>query len=154
MPPNELFEIPEPRSKKKIIGTLLFVILLLGVLAGGAYLWTLERKTSAPLRVSRAFMDSFLAGDVDQAYALTADRFRQATSKDGLKEATEKAKEGLDASSLNVKSGERQETEEYETATVLYEISGKDGEYELLVTLEAPKGTTDWKVSGVDNTRK
>jgi hypothetical protein len=138
---------------KRYLWRILSGLVIVAVIAGVLWLISLERAASAPIRTSDSFVNALLSNDVETAYALTNQDFRDKTSKDQLAETAQIASKGLDKSSLKVRAGEIQETQRGKLATVFYDLEGNNQKFELEVTLlkEQDKG---WLVVTANNETK
>jgi hypothetical protein len=130
---------PKKSLKKKltiIIGAVVAVIVALILIVSTA--------TSAPVKVSNAFISDMQAGNAAAAYDLFTAAAQEATDEDYFAEIVDSASEILtgkpDMKSKTV-SGE---TGTAAMATVVYQIQGTDASY--LVTVNLQKENGEWKV--------
>lgn len=131
------------KMKKIIIGVVVFIALII-VVAFYA--------TSGASQASNTFVDNMLKNNSSAAYELFSSEAKKTVTTEQFQQIVAKLAGVLDdqasKQSANVESGTGQQTK----GTVIYEIKGTDGTYELTVNLV--KENDAWKVISFDNSRK
>jgi hypothetical protein len=130
---------PKKSLKKKltiIIGAAVAVIVALIVIVNTA--------TSAPVKVSNAFIGYLQSGDAGAAYELFTSRAQAATDEEYFEDVVETASEILTGEPDMKSKSVSGETGEAATATVVYQIQGTDAAYVVTVNLQKENG--EWKV--------
>lgn len=130
-------------AKKIIIGALAVIVLVITI----AFY-----ATSGASKISDAFVDDILKNNSSAAYELFSGEAKQTVTTEQFKQIVATMSSVLDdqasKQSADVENGTDQETK----GTVVYEIKGADGTYELTVSLI--KENDEWRVLNFDNSRK
>ncbi len=130
---------PKKSLKKKlaiIVGAVVAVIVALILIVNTA--------TSAPVKVSNAFISYLQAGNTTAAYDLFTAAAQEATDEDYFADIVDSASEILTGKPDMKSKSVNGETGTAATATVVYQIQGTDAVYEITVNLQKENG--EWKV--------
>lgn len=135
---------PKLSKVKKIIAAVVVFIVLIIAIAFYA--------TSGVSQTSHSFVDKILQNNSSAAYELFSNEAKQTVTTEQFKEIVATISSVLDdqasQQSADVESG----TDKGTSGTVVYEVEGSDGTYELTVNLI--KEDNEWKVVSFESTNK
>lgn len=128
---------------KIIIGVVVFIALVI-VIAFFA--------TSGASQTSNTFVDDILKNNSSAAYELFSSEAKQTVTTDQFKQVVATMAGVLDDQASQQSANVESETGQSSKGTVIYEVKGTDGTYELTVNLTKENG--EWRVLSFDNSRK
>ena len=108
--------------------------------------------TSGPAKASDSFVKYILSGDSQSAYNMFSSEAKDTVTSDELETVVDTMSNVLADKAKQVSKSVEGESGKSATATVVYEVEGNDGTYELTVNLI--KENDEWKVLNFDNSLK
>ena|SRR3990167_4679442 len=129
--------------KKVVLGAVAFIIVIV-VVASFA--------TSGPAKASDAFVDNILSGNAQEAYKAFSSEAKNVVAEDQFDRIVKQMDEVLEDKASQRSRNIEGESGAAATGTMVYEVKGSDGTYELTVNLVKEDG--DWKVLNFDNSLK
>lgn len=129
--------------KKILLGVVAFIVVII-VLASLA--------TSGPAKASDEFVDNILSGNSGAAYSAFSTEAKDVVAEDQFDQIVKQMDDVLEDKASQKSKSVEGESGSAATGTVVYEVNGSDGKYELTVNLVKEDGV--WKVLNFDNTLK
>lgn len=145
--PNQPTTTPKTKKLKLwhkiVIG---FVVFFIGMFI------IVTMATSGPAKASDSFVKYLLSGNSQSAYNMFSTEAKDAVDRNEFDSLVDKMDDVLEDKAKQTSKSIEGETGKSAKATVVYEIKGDDGTYELTINLI--KENDEWKILNFDNSLK